>query len=51
MYVKKSIEPSKKPERKKFAIERTPIPSSQPQNVNTPNRPHYGTSGRIPTGS
>ena len=40
-----------KPERKKFAIERTPIPSSQPQNVNAPNRPHYGTSGRIPTGS
>ena len=33
MYVKKSIEPSKKPERKRFAIERTPIPSSQPQNV------------------
>ena len=29
MYVKKSIEPSKEPERKKFAIERTPIPSSQ----------------------
>ena len=27
MYVKKSIEPSKKPERKRFAIERTPIPS------------------------
>ena len=51
MYVKKSIEPSKEPERKKFAIERTPIPSSQPQNVNAPNRPHYGTSGRIPTGS
>ena len=51
MYVKKSIEPSKKPERKKFAIERTPIPSSQPQNVNAPNRPHYGTSGKIPTGS
>ena len=50
--MKKSTEPSKKSRTEKsLRLSALPFLQAKQQNVNTPNRPHYGTAGKIPTGS
>ena len=52
MYIKEIYRTLQKtPNGKSLRLNALPFLQAKQQNVNTPNRPHYGTAGKIPTGS